>query len=257
MDTALLAFDVDGLHQGRLLRPFDALLWMEALEATLARQVLDNGSGPSCFITNTSKDVSDPAPHSMFFLPISHDARRARLDQVLIHAPNGFDPGACSALRKLRQIDSPLGAATVVLVDLGLKADFTDKVDHFCKSKVWQSTTPVVSFVEATDGAHQTFEQQIRNELLIHGLPPCTGIDVFIDRGRFLRFNKFQEVLKQTGGSTFPADSGTFAAVDPNRPSETNTPPVFGLRLQFNEFVQGPLALGQWARYGMGQFLPG
>ena len=32
IDTALLTFDVEGLHHGRLVRPFDALQWMQALD---------------------------------------------------------------------------------------------------------------------------------------------------------------------------------------------------------------------------------
>lgn len=260
MDTALLAFDVDGLHQGRLLRPFDALAWMEALESTLAHLTTKHGAESSCFISKISDDISGPAPHSTLFFPISHDARRARLDQVLIHAPRGFDDGARIALDKLRQIEGPFGSATVVLVDLGHKADFTEKVEHFRRSKVWRSITPVISFQPATDEDDEernVFEDYLRAELRLQGFPPCSRIDVAVDRGRFIAIDEFETPGTRGIGALVAPESNRMTTNNVNRQESATASPVFGLRLEFDETVQGPLALGRWARYGMGQFLPG
>jgi hypothetical protein len=259
MDTALLAFDVDGLHQGRLLRPFDALAWMEALELTLAHLMTKHGAESSCFTSNISDDISGPIPHSTFFFPISHDARRARLDQVLIHAPRCFDEGARIALDKLRQIEGPFGAASVVLIDLGHKADFTEKVEHFRRSKVWRSITPVVSFQPAKDEDEEgnVFADHLRADLRMQGFPPCSRIDVAVDRGRFIAIDEFEASRTRGIGSLIAPESNRMTISSVNRQENTATSPVFGLRLEFDETVQGPLALGRWARYGMGQFLPG
>jgi CRISPR-associated protein Csb2 len=257
MDTALLAFDVDGLHQGRLLRPFDALVWMEALETELARFLLDNGTTSSLFTTNGSGDVHDPAPHSTLFFPIAHDARRARLDHILVHAPRGFDAEACNALNKLRQIKGPIGSATVILIDLGPKAEFAEKVDYFHQSKVWQSITPVVPYRMAHDRTGPSFEQQVRNELALHGLPTCSSIEVGVERGRFIAIDKFEASSTQNEGINVARDLVRPAIADFNPIENASTLPVFGLKLEFEELVHGPLALGRWARYGMGQFLPG
>lgn len=256
MDTALLAFDVDGLHQGRLLRPFDALSWMEALESTLERLVPKQGGGSSCFIANKADEPRGPTPHSTLFLPISHDARRARLDQVLIHSPRGFDAEARAALAKLRQIEGPFGVAMVILVELGPKAEFVDKVDHFRQSKVWQSVTPIVSFLSAAEEMNNGFEHHLRAELIMHGFPPCSRIDVLTDRGRYAKIEKFEEALVASVGGLVGPESARTAMNVADQEQKAFKPPVFGLRLEFDEMVQGPLALGRWARYGMGQFLP-
>lgn len=256
MDTALLAFDVDGLHQRRLLRPFDALAWMEALESTLADLVVKHGEESACFKTNTSDEPARPAPHSAIFLPISHDARRARLDQVLIHAPQGFDPGARMALDKLRQIEGPFGSATVILVDLGDKAEFTDRVEHFRQSKVWQSVTPVIAFQPAMEETNAAFERQLRAELRIQGFPACSRIEVALDRGRFVTLDEFEASTGQRAGSAIAPESNRISSDIANREESAVRSPVFGLKLEFDEMVQGPLALGRWARHGMGQFLP-
>jgi hypothetical protein len=256
MDTALLAFDVDGLHQGRLMRPFDALAWMEALESELARLLWDNGVKSSSFKKTPLDDVREPSPHSAFFFPISHDARRARLDQVLVHAPRGFEVEACDALHKLRQIKGPFGLATVILVDLGYKAEFADRVDHFRQSQVWRSVTPVIPFQVAPDLAGPSLERQVRNELILHGFPPCSQIDVSVDRGRFLAIDQFERMSSKSSEFDLTPDSIRSAIAASNRDESASAPPVFGLRLKFDQMVQGPLALGRWSRHGMGQFLP-
>jgi hypothetical protein len=143
MDTALLAFDVDGLHRGRLIRAFDAMMWMEALDAALAQLCMQYGSTTSCFSAKESEPTPKPTPtpHELLLMPIAHDARHARVDHVLIYAPRGFDPVALKALERIRQVErrgEP--PATIVLLETGRKSAFRDKVEHFGKSKVWQST---------------------------------------------------------------------------------------------------------------------
>jgi hypothetical protein len=256
MDTALLAFDVDGLHQGRLVRPFDALAWMEALDAALARLVLDQGASSSCFVMKTAEEPLGPTPHSTLFLPISHDARHARVDHVLIHAPSGFDKAARKALEKLWQIEGTQGTATIFLVDVGPKKDFEDKVEHFGQSKVWQSKNPFVSFLPDRDIPAKVFEQQVRTELTLHGFPRCTTIDVAIERGRFGALCADEKAKMSAIASQFKPDPVRFPTMPPGSSTDAS-PSGFSLRLQFEDNVAGPIALGRWARHGMGQFLPG
>lgn len=251
MDTALLAFDVDGLHHGRLLRPFDALVWMEALEAALARLAMDDHRSSRCFLAKQDESAVTDAPHSVFMLPISHDARHARVDHVLIHAKNGFDDGAMHALKRLRQIHRPgHDSVVVVLVDIDRKDGFCDKVEHFGTSTVWQNVTPFVSFDEAHGMNLEGVESAVATELEQYGLPSYSKLEIAAERGGFLELSAYRRALEQGTIIDSAPHPVAFPASDPKQIH-------LQLRLRFDKPVQGPIALGRWARYGMGLFLPG
>jgi hypothetical protein len=93
-------------------------------------------------------------------------------------------------------------------------------------------------------------------ELDVHGLPPCIGIELALDRGRFMSLAAFKELLtaKGTDLTKVLAQDGAEAKVSPEKLSPDT--PIFGMRLRFESAVQGPMALGRCARHGMGQFLP-
>ncbi len=257
MDTALLAFDVDGLHHGRLVRPFDALVWMQALDATLARLSSKEGQLSSCFKATPMGEAAAPTPHTLLLLPISHDARHARVDHVLVHAPDGFDDCDIKALKQLRRIElNSESSVMVVLVDIGNKAEFLDKVEHFGTSDVWHSVMPLVLFDDGQSSSFDAIEHRVCSELEQHGLPRCSKLQVAIERGRFLSIAALQDAL--ASGVVFNGFQPALDVVhgEKSEPIRGRGTPLFGLRLGFNGPVQGPIVLGQWARYGMGQFLP-
>jgi CRISPR-associated protein Csb2 len=258
MDTALLTFDIEGLHHGRLVRPFDALQWMQALDVKLGQLSAQNGELPSCFSAKQMGDVLAAALHALLLLPISHDARHAIVDHVLVHAPGGFDECVIKALKKLRRIErAGHEPVVVVLVDMGGKADFLDKVEHFGTSKVWQSITPFVSFAEGHLQDLAAFERGLRAEVELHGLPAVSKVEMAAERGRFLPIAAFQDELSKDARAHAPQQTDATVQSDHADAVQPRPAPIFGLRLRFHEPVGGPIALGQWARYGMGQFLPG
>ena len=258
IDTALLAFDVDGLHHGRLLRPFDALAWMQAFDKELARLACQDGHLASCFAAKQMGDAVAPAPHSLLLIPISHDARHARVDHVLVHAPGGFDEFVIKALKQVRRIGlDGQTSVMVVLVDIGNKNEFLDKVEHFGASDVWQSITPIVLLDDLQSPGLQAIEQRVSEELELHGLPQCSRVEVAIERGRFVSIAAFRNALLR--GVVSIELQQAWDAVLGKSPESTRGrgTPLFGLRLRFEDLVRGPILMGQWARYGMGQFLPG
>ncbi len=258
MDTALLAFDVDGLHTGRLLRPFEALVWMQALDAMLARLSCQDGQKSSCFTASPMDNNASPAPHQLLLLPISHDARHARVDHILVHAPGGFDECVVKALKQLRRIVLDNQASVVVvLVDIGTKDEFMDKVEHFGASDVWQSITPIVLFEDGRSDGLDAIEYHAHKELELHGLSACSKVEVAIERGRFLSIAAFRNALSRGVVSMELQQAWDIAHGENPVPTRGRGMPIFGLRLRFDRLVRGPIVLGQWARYGMGQFLPG
>jgi CRISPR-associated protein Csb2 len=259
MDTALLAFDVDRLHEGRLVRPFDALVWMEALDGALARLSTQDGHSPSpCFAAKHAVDVELPTPHSLLLLPMAHDARHARMDHVLVHAPGGFDEGVAKALKQLRTIERyGQPPVVIVLVDMGDKSEFFDKVEHFNTSELWQSTTPFFAFDHGQLSGLHALDQCVRAEVELHGLPPYSKLEVAIEGGRFISIAAFQAALARGMVSNQLQLAWDASEGESPKSKRGRAMPLFGLRLRFGEPVRGPIVLGRWARHGMGQFLPG
>lgn len=251
VDTALLAFDIDGLENQRLVHPVDALVWMKALDATLARVATRDGRKSACFAANVPGDADHAPPDALIFFPISHDARYARIDHVLAHAPKGFDAAAIDAFKRLRQVKSGKRApVTVVLVDIGAKAQFAGTVEHFGSSFIWQSKTP---FVFDPSDSLTTIESTIREELAEKGHSPCVSVEIAVSPGRYQSIAALREGSNSITSIASCIDS-------PCRESSKSTDftgMTCHLRLRFDTLVHGPMALGRWARYGMGQFLPG
>ncbi len=248
MDTALLAFDVDGLNRGLLLRPFDALVWMEALADTLARLGSEGGGASACFTSQTTDDPRADRRVQSLLLPISHDASRARVDHVLVHVPAGFDDRAIFALERLRHVERK-GAASVVavLVDLGKQADFEKKVPHFGTSSVWRSVTPFVPAKSLQSNSSRALESHVQSELVQWGLPEAASMEIEIEGGKFAPVTAI--AVAPHGPKSSQGRSGSSGRL--------TLTASHCLRLRFERPVRGPITLGFGSRFGMGQFVPG
>lgn len=231
---------------------------MQALDMKLARLSLRNGQLSPCFTALQVYGTTGPTPHKLFLLPISHDARHARVDHLLIHAPGGFDEPVITSLKQLRCVElERQSSVTVVLIDIGSKNEFVDKVEHFGTSNVWQSIMPIVLFDDGQSQGLDAIESRVLGELGVHGLPACSKVEVAIERGRFISIVAFRNAISR--GAVSMELQEAWDAVHGENPGSIrgHGVPIFGLRLRFDQPVRGPLVLGQWARYGMGQFLPG
>lgn len=258
VDTALFAFDIDGLENQRLVRPMDALIQMRALDAALARLSAQNGRASTCFTASEVQGETSSVANSMFFLPISHDARYARVDHVLIHAPQGFDAQAIEAFKRLRKIDQETQSPViVVLVDIGPKAQFEGTFEQLCSSSTWRSKTPFVMNNLEHPISPAMVESAVQKELKTREGLSCVSVEIALASGRYQSVSEFRQSNDQKLDE--PDFAGAFAPFtyeDVSAPSQC-TRMMCNLRLRFETPVSGPLALGAWSRYGMGQFLPG
>mgnify|MGYP000004563308 CR=1 FL=1 len=248
MDTALLAFDIDGLEKDRLVRPFEARRWMQALDGVLSRILSNLGRVSSCFSGETSSDPANPMP-PLLLLPIAYDARYARMDQVLVHAPGGFDESFIMALHNVRQVAVREWASVLtVLVDIGHKEEFLQKVEHFGISNVWQSVTPCLLFEARKSPSFGDLEPVLRSELAARGFPWYSRVEIALEPGRFASLEELRKTEDEEATRQFLS-----SVWDVNLDADEW---MFGLRLYFDEPVRGPMVLGVGGRHGMGQFLP-
>ncbi|MBL8716428.1 MAG: type I-U CRISPR-associated protein Cas5/Cas6 [Myxococcales bacterium] len=166
-----------------------------------------------------------------------------QLDHVLVHAPMGFGADAQRALRGLRSTYTKGGDAPlfVTLVGLGTCATLSRigarAVAELGESCVWESRTPFVPprHLKAT---RHTLGDQVQAELVSRGLPPALRVES-LDRDELVLrgFHRFVRERRH-----------------PARPSPT--PRFFGLRIEFERPVRGPLALGYASHFGLGLFVP-
>jgi CRISPR-associated protein Csb2 len=175
-------------------------------------------------------------------VPLSLDAE-GQIDHILVHAPMGFGADAQRALRSIRSTytkggDKPL---FVTLAGLGKLADFqrigAQRVSELAESRVWTSRTPFVPprHLKAT---RHTLEDQVQAELACRGLPRAARIEV-LDRTRILALRLHQFVRARRNPKRAPP-----------------APRFFGLRIEFEEPVRGPLAIGYACHFGLGLMIP-
>jgi CRISPR-associated protein Csb2 len=101
------------------------------------------------------------------------------------------------------------------------------------KAKVWSSFTPFVPPRHVKKSRHRV-EDQVRTELSSRGLPPPVAVE-FLDREEMVRRRLLRFVRTRRPGKPQPP-----------------RPAAFGLRLIFDQAVNGPVALGYAAHYGLG-----
>ena len=173
-------------------------------------------------------------------LPLDLDGD-GRLDHLLVHAPMGFGVHAQRALRTIRAIYAKDGRLVVTLAGLGELESFVrlgDKpVRELGEARVWISSTPFIASRHLKSKRH-TLEDQIQAELAWRELPRATSVEV-LDRETVveLRFHHFLRVRR-----------------DPERAPPSSS--FFGLRIELERVIPGPLALGYASHFGLGLFVP-
>jgi CRISPR-associated protein Csb2 len=180
--------------------------------------------------------------HAMYLSTSYHPdhAHRGLVDSFVIVARAGFSTEEVLSLQEVRRLWRKNGHdLELVLVGLGLAADYGGlafpKVSALAESTVWRSFTPFVPTRHPKTKAGVEVDgvrDQIRRACLqLLGVAPVK-IDP-IDRPQ--GWARFQRRRAQGGGRR-----GVDAA--------------FGVRLEFDRPVQGPIALGYGAHFGLGLF---
>jgi CRISPR-associated protein Csb2 len=240
-DTALLALASDTARHEVLPRLERALPQMELLHLALLSKIRD-AACPELRGRDAHGERLRGHQHAVL-VPLNLDRQhRGRVDHILVHAPMGLGVDAQSALRSIRSTytkgaDKPL---FVTLAGLGRLRDFEriggEVLRELAPSCSWTSCTPFVPPRHIKARRH-TLEDQVQAELAARGLPPAVRIELLprttiVERG----FHHFVRARRQRGRAPLV-----------NR--------FFGLHLELQSAVRGPLTLGYAAHYGLGVFV--
>ena len=196
------------------------------------------------------------------------DCDDGKITHIVVYAPMGFGSSDLKALAKLLEIwgENDL-RVTVALQGFGQPEDFAGNLignpvgtdaEHnicplLCRSRVWVSCTPFIPTrhpkitragalkLDATTGLQiGSPEHEVRRLLGMENLPEIASFDQVA--GTILG-------KKQTGWSSFRMSR------DGGRGRRAGSR-GYGFRIEFSEPVQGPIAVGYGAHFGMGLFVP-
>lgn len=227
--------------------------------AERVRMALNSHSDAAAVFSGKSPDGQPLAGHRhAFLIPEAADPRHARITHVTLYAPMGFDDRARHALESVRKVWSRHRGhdLQVLLVGLGQPSDLAGtnlgagESPVLAESRVWISRTPFVPTRHPkTSGGEPRLdangiqvgspEHELRRLLELRGLPAPTSVESTpeaVVAGERIRWLKFHTA--RTGGGRRAARTGA------------------GFRIIFAEPVQGPLALGFGAHFGLGVFVP-
>jgi CRISPR-associated protein Csb2 len=219
--TALLPLMTDTILVAELMR--------KAIMKTYSNR-WGNEVAPA-ILTGKSADSSPALAHRhAYFLPRDLDDD-GKIDHIDIRLPTDYPHRVHAALMAVRQLWSR---------QLGLAIDQRFLVANMGHapletSRTWETLTPFV--LERHPHAHRDQpEEQIRRSLLHHGFPGDVNVEVYPKAGWGKR--------------------SMCAQLDAFRRTRKQDPifPAIGARLTFTDPQTGPIALGRYAHFGLGQF---
>lgn len=181
--------------------------------------------------------------HAMYLATseIQTNRERGYIDHLTISAPAGFDEEDVVALQRLRRLWGRGGHdLELILLGLGQPADFGGMKSPYSRvlaeSRVWESVTPFIP---------------TRHPKVVRGVE-IDGIELQIRRGcRQLRGIEPIEVTSLEDRAKWSAFRRRRVAGGGRRGVDR----AYGARLVFDRPVQGPLALGYGAHFGLGLFV--
>lgn len=188
-----------------------------------------------------------------WFLPADDDADGA-IDHVVVHVPAGFDAAALRALARLRRVPGHRGGElALTLMDLGMPGELgclrseglrVGLAPQLGTARVWESLTPFVpprQVREHGGGGRAAPHEQVARLLASQGFSPAQvaalpARDITPPRPLSpIDWHQFERPRRS--GRRRGASAG------------------FGFRLHFDQPVTGPVALGEGAHHGLGQFV--
>ena len=191
-----------------------------------------------------------------FWLPEDADGD-GRIDHIVVNIGGGIDAEMRDRLGRLTHLWLEYGASDeggergqkewrLALEGFGSPDEFRSECALLRKSHVWRSATP---YLKPRYGPRSLREVglQISRELEIRGFPPALKIEPLNDfeRPRI-------PVRRDSSDGELVAK---FRRARSNRRISQPDPLGAALRLEFEEEVQGPIALGYGAHFGLGLFV--
>ncbi|MBD3174193.1 MAG: type I-U CRISPR-associated protein Cas5/Cas6 [Armatimonadia bacterium] len=223
------------------------------------RALLSRSDGAPVFVGRDAAGQPLEGHQHAYYLACDDDDD-GRLDHVVIYATGGFDKKARAGLGALRELTRKDGLPPLRTVFEGFSEP--EDVGGFdrggirspalARDRVWVSRTPYLltrhpktyrtGEPKLDDAGLQIDgpEHQLRRELALRGLPEPVSIEPLKGtraHGRWIRWLHFTRHRSRRGGG-----------------AKFGSQP-FGFRIEFPEEVEGPIALGYAAHYGLGLFV--
>ena len=237
----------------------DAARWGDlARTAAMARFGRMNGGAPSPTLSGKDAGGKPMTGHRhAFYLPTDEDGDGA-LDRLTIWTPFGLGADDLAAVESLRELNPGGGRAPVQLTHLasGRPEDFAEESPPFGRAARWRSASPYIPPRHAklrgpkdaagcrrlVDGAKEQITREANRRF---------------PNARLIRA-EFADVRKPIAPI---APAGEFAGFRPfdffrYRRKGSNGGGAFNFSIEFNEPVDGPVALGFACHYGLGLFTP-
>lgn len=227
----------------------DAVLIGERMrQALLAHSRNQEGLSHSVFLGRDEFGEPMRGHRHAFFLPEDADGD-GRIDHITVWARGGFDQAASAALRSVSRLWGSTGHELwLALVGMGVSSDYgtsirgaTPGASTSCgRARVWRSATPFVPPRHAKErkGVWSDLpHQQLRALLGRHGLEPAEilALPDLLDGPGSRRWSRFRR-RRRTGEASPGMDQG------------------IGFEVRFADPVEGPIAVGYGAHFGLGRF---
>ena len=185
-------------------------------------------------------DVGGGHLHAMYLATSEDPRNRGFIDHLTIRAKGGFDEQDVMALQRLRWLWGKGGHdLELILVGLGQPSDFggdaLPRSRLLARSRVWESVTPFVP---------------TRHPKTVRGVDR-DGIQDQIRRGCEQLLGVAPELVESFSG---PIDWRRFRRRRQEGGGNRGPDRAYGARLTFAEPVEGPIALGYGAHFGLGLF---
>lgn len=226
-----------------LPRVQEALAVGERLRISLMSQSRKVSGDARSVFTGHGESASEHR-HAMYLSSSDHpqNSSRGLIDHLVVAAKAGFEEQDVVALQRLRRLWGRGGHdLELILVGVGDATDFggmdLPQAPALATSCIWESATPFVPVRHPKTVRGQetnTIEDQLRlgcEQLL--GVSPIAVAPM----GERVEWSRFRRRRSDGGGRRGPDRA-------------------YGARLTFDQPVQGPIALGYGAHFGLGLFIP-
>lgn len=200
----------------------------------------DSSASPNLSGIGANGDYLRDGHSHAFYLPTDDDGDR-RLDHVTVFSRTPFDSRHLSALGRITSVRHGDGRKKITFLRRGRPSDFDLPI--FGTATRWRSATPFVpnrhikrrgkgEKMRVIDGP----VEQVMREIEVRSIGKVKDVRMLPPRARLQTFLPVQfKTWRKIGLPGFGS---------------------YGLEIEFDGPVQGPLALGHGAHYGLGMFVP-
>jgi CRISPR-associated protein Csb2 len=247
LGSCTLRFRITAPRPKCLASVTDTLVFAELFRhAVLSAQgARGDARNTSLFTGKTLEGVPLTGENHAYFLPRDEDGD-GRLDVIDVHLPRAFSHEEYRALTSVTRL---FGRPLQLAADEFLSVSFVGEAPPTLGRR-WRSISPFVlpRYPKMRGKEREVADapiDQIRRELSHRAYNPAEisverGADAVIAQGRerYARADSFRRVRERAGKSDGPPREAVTAT------------------LTFDEPVQGPIAIGRYAHFGLGQFVP-